>query len=246
MSKRENEMKIGCSKAADRIKMKQKRFETKDMETAVIFARVSSSGDRQTTERQILDLTDYADRNGIRVEQIYEEHISGAKKNYERPVLQECLAYCLENTVSVLLVSELSRLGRNVDEVLANIRFAKDNHLNIYFQKEGISIYGSDGKENPYLTIMIAVLGTCAQMERESIHYRLQSGRKVYVDKNLAATGKSGLGRKEGYRKPIETKKEEYKEVLKLLRSGYPIRKVAKLTEISESTVKRLKKEFSI
>ena len=134
------------------------------METAVIFARVSSSGDRQTTERQIVDLTDYADRNGMRVEQIYEEHISGAKKNHERPVLQECLAYCVENSVSVLLVSELSRLGRNVDEVLANIRFAKENSLNIYFQKEGISIYGSDGKENAYLTIMIAVLGTAAQM----------------------------------------------------------------------------------
>ena len=122
----------------------------------------------------------------------------------------------------MLLLSELSRLGRNVDEVLANIRFAKENRLNIYFQKEGISIYGADGKENPYLTIMIAVLGTCAQMERESIHYRLQSGRKVYVDKHIAETGKSGLGRKEGYRKPVETKKEEYKEVLKLLKAGYP------------------------
>jgi DNA invertase Pin-like site-specific DNA recombinase len=246
ISKREYETKIDCCKTADRMKMKQKRLETKDMETAVIFARVSSSGDRQTTERQILDLTDYADRNGIQVEQIYEERISGAKKNYERPVLQECLAYCVENSVSILLLSELSRLGRNVDEVLANIRFAKDNHLNIYFQKEGISIYGSDGKENPYLTIMIAVLGTCAQMERESIHYRLQSGRKVYVDKNLAETGKSGLGRKEGYRKPVETKKEEYKEVLKLLKAGYPIRKVAKLSDVSESTIKRLKKEFAI
>lgn len=246
ISKRENETKIDCCKATDRMKMKQKRLETKDMETAVIFARVSSSGDRQTTERQIVDLTDYADRNGMRVEQIYEEHISGAKKNYERPVLQECLAYCLENTVSILLVSELSRLGRNVDEVLANIRFAKENHLNIYFQKEGICIYGSDGKENPYLTIMIAVLGTAAQMERENLIFRLKSGRKVYVDKNLAATGKSGLGRKVGYRKPVESKKEEYKETLKLLKAGYPIRKVAKLTDVSESTVKRLKKEFGI
>ena len=152
----------------------------------------------------------------------------------------------MEEKVDVLLLSELSRLGRNVDEVLANIRFAKENRLNIFFQKEGISIYGSDGKENPYLTIMIAVLGTCAQMERENIHYRLQSGRKVYVDKCLATTGKSGLGRKEGYRKPVETKKEEYKEALKLLRAGYPIRKVAKLTDVSESTVKRLKKEFAI
>ena len=215
------------------------------MKTA-IYARVSSTGDRQSTERQVIDLTDYANRNAMTVCKTFEEHISGAKKNHERPVLQECLTYCIEEKVDVLLLSELSRLGRNVDEVLANIRFAKENRLNVYFQKEGISIYGTDGKENPYLTIMIAVLGTCAQMERENIHYRLQSGRKVYVDKNIAATGKSGLGRKVGYRKPLDTKKEEYKEVLKLLRAGYPIRKVAKLTEVSESTIKRLKKEFGI
>ena len=213
---------------------------------AAIYARVSSTGDRQSTERQVIDLTDYANRNEMTICQTFEEHISGAKKNHERPVLQECLTFCVEEKVDVLLLSELSRLGRNVDEVLANIRFAKESRLNIYFQKEGISIYGADGKENPYLTIMIAVLGTCAQMERENIHYRLQSGRKVYVDKNIATTGKSGLGRKEGYRKPVETKKEEYKEVLKLLKAGYPIRKVAKLTEVSESTVKRLKKEFAI
>ena len=219
------------------------------MKTAVIYARVSSSGSlesRQSTERQVIDLTDYANKNSMTICQTFEEHISGAKKNHERPVFQECLTFCIEEKIDVLLLSELSRLGRNVDEVLANIRFAKENNLNIYFQKEGISIYGCDGKENPYLTIMIAVLGTCAEMERENIHYRLQSGRKVFVDKNIAATGKSGLGRKVGYRKPVGIKKEEYKEVLKLLKAGYPIRKIAKLTDTSESTVKRLKKEFSI
>ena len=213
---------------------------------ATIYARVSSTGDRQSTERQVIDLTDYANRNAMTICKTFEEHISGAKKNHERPILQECLTFCIDEGIDVLLLSELSRLGRNVDEVLANIRFAKENRLNIYFQKEGISIYGSDGKENPYLTIMIAVLGTCAQMERENIHYRLQSGRKVFVNKNIAETGKSGLGRKVGYRKPVETKKEEYKEALKLLRAGYPIRKVAKLTDVSESTIKRLKKEFAI
>ena len=187
---------------------------------AAIYARVSSTGDRQSTERQVIDLTDYANRNSMTICQTFEEHISGAKKNHERPVLQECLTYCVDEQIDVLLLSELSRLGRNVDEVLANIRFAKEQHLNIYFQKEGISIYGADGKENPYLTIMIAVLGTCAQMERENIHYRLQSGRKVYVDKNIAETGKSGLGRKVGYRKPIETKKRTIQGSIETIESG--------------------------
>ena len=213
---------------------------------AAIYARVSSTGDRQSTERQVIDLTDYAKKNSMTICKTFEEHISGAKKNHECPVLQECLTYCVEEKIDVVLLSELSRLGRNVDEVLANIRFAKENHLNIYFQKEGLSIYGADNNENAYLTITIAVLGTASQLERENLIFRLKSGRKVYVDKNLAATGKSGLGRKVGYRKPVETKKEEYKETLKLLKAGYPIRKVAKLTDVSESTVKRLKKEFGI
>ena len=217
------------------------------MKTAVIYARVSSTGDRQSTERQVIDLTDYADKNGITISRIFEEHISGAKRNEERAVLSECIEYAINNRVDVVLFSELSRCGRAVWEVLDTIRTLKDNGINAYFQKEGLSLFSEDGKtENVYLAVMLSVLCVCSQIERENIHYRLQSGRKVYVDKNLAATGKSGLGRKVGYRKPIEKKKEEYKEVLKLLRACYPIRKVAKLTDVSESTVKRLKREFCI
>ena len=213
---------------------------------AAIYARVSSTGDRQSTERQVIDLTDYADKNGITICKTFEEHISGAKRNDERAVLSECIEYAISNSVDVVLFSELSRCGRAVWEVLDTIRTLKDNGINAYFQKEGLSLFSEDGSENVYLAVMLSVLCVCSQIERESIYYRLQSGRKVYMDKNLAETGKSGLGRKVGYRKPIDKKREEYKETLKLLRAGYPIRKVAKLTDVSESTVKRLKKEFCI
>ena len=221
----------------------------KDMKRAIIYARVSSSGSlesRQSTERQVIDLTDYANRNSMTISKTFEEHISGAKRNEERAVLTECIEYAISNRVDVILFSELSRCGRAVWEVLDTIRTLKDNGINAYFQKEGLSLFSEDGRENIYLAIMISVLSSASQIERENLIFRLKSGRKVYVDKNLAATGKSGLGRKVGYRKPVETKKEEYKDVLKLLKAGYPIRKVAKLTEVSESTVKRLKKEFAI
>ncbi|MBR5563729.1 MAG: recombinase family protein [Bacteroidales bacterium] len=219
------------------------------MKTAIIYARVSSSGSlesRQSTERQVIDLTDYANRNSMTISKTFEEHISGAKRNEERAVLTECIEYAISNRVDVILFSELSRCGRAVWEVLDTIRTLKDNGINAYFQKEGLSLFSEDGRENIYLAIMISVLSSASQIERENLIFRLKSGRKVYVDKNLAATGKSGLGRKVGYRKPVETKKEEYKEALKLLKAGYPIRKVAKLTDVSESTVKRLKKEFAI
>ena len=217
------------------------------MKTAVIYARVSSTGERQSTERQVIDLTDYANRNGITICKTFEEHISGAKRNEERAVLSECIEYAISNSIDVVLFSELSRCGRAVWEVLDTIRTLKDNGINAYFQKEGLSLFSEDGKtENVYLSVMLSVLCVCSQLERENLIFRLKSGRKVYIDKNLAETGKSGLGRKVGYRKPIEKKKEEYKEVLKLLRACYPIRKVAKLTDVSESTVKRLKREFCI
>lgn len=206
--------------------------------TAAIYARVSSLNDRQSTDRQVIDLQNYADRNSIEVVKVFEEHISGAKCNEERPILCECLDYCIDNKIDTLLISELSRLGRNVDEVLANVKRCKDNGLNIYFQKENLSIFETDGKKNPFLNIFISVLGTCAEMERENIKFRLNSGRAKYI----AEGGK--LGRKIGSIKSSEKKQDEYKSVLKELRKGTSIRRTAKLCDVSVSTVQRLKAEF--
>jgi len=54
------------------------------------------------------------------------------------------------------------------------------------------------------------------------------------------------LGRNIGSTKSTEEKREEYKEALTLLRKGYAIRNVAKITGDSVSTVQRLKKEFAL
>ena len=205
---------------------------------AAIYARVSSVGDRQDTTRQIRDLEKYATDNSIDIVKTFEEHISGAKKTKDRPVLTECLDYCINNNVDILLISELSRLGRNVDDVLANVQLCKENHLNVYFQKEQLSIFNSDGKEHPFLTIFIAVLGTCAEMERENIRYRLNSGKEKYI----AEGGK--VGRKAGWTKSDEKLQEQYASVIKQLKKGYPIRLVAKSEGVGVSTVQRMKKKF--
>ena len=210
------------------------------MKKAVIYARVSSVGDRQSTFRQVADLTQYATTNGMAVAEIFEEHISGAVKNEERPVLCECLDYCIANGIHTLLISELSRLGRNVDEVLANVKRCKDNNLNIYFQKENISIFQVDGSKNPFLNIFISVLGTCAEMEREAIKFRLDSGLKRYREQG----GK--VGRKVGSVKTKEKKQEEYAKVLRCLKQGKSIRDTSVLCGVSVSTVFRVKREFGV
>lgn len=66
------------------------------MKTAVIYARVSSANDRQDTTRQIEDLKRFANSQNIEVISIFEEHISGAKKNEERQVLTDCLQFCIK------------------------------------------------------------------------------------------------------------------------------------------------------
>lgn len=210
------------------------------MTTAVIYARVSSVGDRQNTARQVEDLMKYAEVNGCEVVKTFEEHISGATRNEERAVLCECLNFCITNKIDTLLISELSRLGRNVDEVLANVKLCKDNHLNIYFQKENLSLFNPDGSKNPFLTIFISVLGTCAELERDSIKFRLQSGLRRYRENNGV------MGRKVGSIKSKEKKQEEYAKVIKLLKGGQSVRNTAKLCEVGISTVQRIKKEFAI
>ena len=208
--------------------------------TAAIYARVSSTTERQNTERQVIDLTEYANRNGLNLVRVYEEHISGAKKNIDRPVLTECLQYCKDKRIGTLLVSELSRLGRNTFEVLATVRDLVECHINVYFQKEQMNLLDGNGKPSLFTPILIATLSTCAEMERENIQYRLNSGRRVYIEKGGL------LGRKKGSVKSKEKKEEEYKDVLTYLNKGYKIADIAKLTSTSVSTVQRLKREFQI
>ena len=210
------------------------------MKTAVIYARVSSVGDRQSTERQVSDLVDYSTKNGLLVEQVFEEHISGAKRNDERAVLKECIDYAIANRVDVVLFSELSRCGRAVWEVLETIKTLKDNNINAYFQKEGLSLFSEDGTENIYLSVMLSVLCVCSQLERESVSYRLNSGRKLAIEKGVK------MGRKVGSVKSMEQKETEYAKVIRSLKQGKSVRNTAAICSVSVSTVQRVKKDFKI
>ena len=213
----------------------------KSKQTAVIYARTSSSGyqvNRQDTSRQVEDLQAYAKLSQLEVVKVYEEHISGAKKNSEREVLNECLAFAETNNVDMILSSEGSRLGRSTWEVLETIKRCIDRHINVYLQKENIHVLREDGSVDPMMAVYISCLSMANEFERENIKYRLNSGRAQYIRNG----GK--LGRKPGSIKTREQKEKEYKEVLVYLNKGYSIRVTAKLTNVSIATVQRLKNEF--
>lgn len=210
------------------------------MKKAVIYARVSSATDRQNTDRQVADLTSYATKNDVEVVKVFTEKISGGKRNSERPVLQECINYCTENGIDLLLCSELSRIGRNTVEVLKTIDELHIAKVSVYIQNLNVYTLNEDGTENPIASMLTTILAETAKIEKNNIAYRLNSGREVYK----ANGGK--LGRNIGSTKTSEQKKSEYSKVISLLKKGTSIRNTAQLAGVSVSTVQRVKKEFSI
>lgn len=212
---------------------------------AIIYARVSSTTDRQNTDRQIFCLRNYAEMNGYEVIQVFSEKISGAVKNGVRKEFSKCLTFAKENCIDVILVSEFSRFGRNTWEVLESLKYCIDNEINVYFQKENIQIFGENKKVSPLMAIYLVSLSSAAEMERENIAFRLNSGRQIAIQRGVK------MGRKVGYRKTKEKKAEEYREALSLLKKGLSVANATAICKqkgqkISESTVKRLKKEFCI
>ena len=180
----------------------------------------------------------FANSQNIEVISIFEEHISGAKKNEERQVLTDCLQFCIKKNVDYLLLSELSRLGRSTLQVLKSLDMLHESKVSVYIQNLGLYTLQPNGEVNPIASIMVTVLAEMANIERSNITYRLNSGRANYIAKG----GK--LGRKQGSIKTDNKKKEEYKDTIALLKKGYSIRNIAKLQGIGISTVQRIKNQF--
>lgn len=208
------------------------------MNTAVIYARVSSMGDRQTTERQVADLKKYISINEMELVSVFEEKMSGAKEN--RPVLTQCVEYCITNKVHTLCVSGISRLGRSTKIVVNTLDELTKAGVNVYIQNLPLCTLNEDGQPNPIAKMITAVLSSFAEIERDNIKYRLNSGRELAKVKGVR------MGRKVGSIKSKEQKAEEYANVIKHLKKGQSIRNTAKLCEVSVSSVQRVKKDFGL
>lgn len=210
---------------------------------SLIYTRVSSVGERQNVERQINDLKAYANKNNIEVIATYQEKISGAVSNDKRDVLNECLQYAKNESVDVILFSELSRLGRNVLEIMEKIKWLQDNKINAFFQKENMMLLNDNGEVSPTTTILISCLGMVAQLERDNIKFRLNSGRECAKNKGVK------MGRPTNTKMTSTQRQQKYSKVIKMLNKGLTVKEVltickAENIKVGEATIWNLKKEF--
>ena len=199
----------------------------------VIFARVSTN--IQEYDRQVNELTALANDNGWSVEAMFAEKISGAKANAERSELLNMVAYVEANSIDKVLVTELSRLGRDTLQVLEVIEMLNSKGISLYIQNYNIETLTAEGKVNAMSQFLITILAEVARMERKTIRERVASGYANYRNNG----GK--VGRKQGYRKSSEAMREEYGEVLKLLKKGISLRNISKITNVSVNTIRKCK-----
>ena len=205
----------------------------------VIFSRVSTQ--IQDYTRQTDELLEYASKMGYSVDRIFEEKISGAKKNEERKELMSMMDFIKSNKIEKVLTWELSRIGRSAVQVLQVVEMLNEAKVSLFIKNYNLETLNPDGTVNPLSQFMVQILNSVNEMERQTIVQRLKSG---YI-----AARKSGIkvGRKTGVQvKSDEQFLKENKDVAKLLKQGYAVRKIMKLENKSSGTVQKVKKMMNL
>jgi DNA invertase Pin-like site-specific DNA recombinase len=200
----------------------------------VLFARVSSEA--QDFGRQLRDLERHATRAGYHVVATIAEKLSGSRRSRaKRPDLDQLLALARTGQVRMVLVTELSRLGRRARETRQVVEELADLKVSVFALNIQLGSLLPDGKPNPIARLVMTVLMEVDEMETERLGQRIRSGQ----DKAFAAGAQRG--------RPVGTKQDEgklkkkYPKVVDYLQQGLTVREIATLCGCSTNTVLKIK-----
>ncbi len=172
------------------------------MKKTMAYLRVSTDG--QDLKNQRLEILDYADKNGLRVDQWIDIKVSSRKSTKERLIDQ--LIETLDEG-DTLIVAELSRLGRSVGQIIAIIDEMIKKQVKVIIIKQNMII---NGKNDIQTKTMITMFSLFAEIERDLISERTKNGLA-----RARAEGKL-IGRPKGNGKSkLDGKEEEIKQLLK-------------------------------
>src|SRR5262245_26689011 len=186
------------------------------------YVRVSTGG--QDLGQQKLAILDYARRHRIRVKEFIETHSSAM-----RAAQKEQLFFLIDSLQKGdrLLVSELSRLGRSLGQILLIVERLIQQGVGLVAIKEAIVF---EGKQTMQTKAMIALFGLFAEVERDLIAERTKEG--------LAAARAKGtrLGRPKGSRGKSRLDGKE-QEIRLLLQKRVSKASLARIMDVSPTTL---------
>lgn len=198
---------------------------------SVIYTRVSSKD--QSTQRQLNDMKSV---KGFDVVKVYSEKISGFSKSaYQRPILQEALSYLLPNNIECIMVSEVSRLGRNTAEVLNLIEELKQDSIAIYIHNLGTCINIKDSQSEIFTKLIVTIMADLARLESEQLSYRIKSGIRSRKSKGLTT------GRKIGSFESRDRFLSKHIDIRKYIEKGYSTREIQRICKCSPNTIKKVR-----
>ena len=145
----------------------------------MIYAYIRVSSDKQTVENQRFEILKYADEKKIQVGTWIEETVSGTKKVDDRKLggfLQQM------DRDDILIVSELSRLGRNLMEVMSILHQCMEKDTKVFSIKENYELGNNINSK-----VLAFVFGLSAEIERNLISQRTKEAlaRKKSEGKKL-------------------------------------------------------------
>ncbi|MBK3518915.1 recombinase family protein [Carboxylicivirga marina] len=158
---------------------------------AVIYSRVSTSV--QDYECQIDECTKYASGKGYNLTGIFAEKISGTTKANTRPEFKKMLDHIETNKTNVVLVWELSRLGRKVADVLSHVEELFAKGINVHVLQGNRDTINEKGEKTHFAIMELPMLSALAEMEAAQTKARVKSALKHRRDKG-AGQGIPPLG----------------------------------------------------
>jgi DNA invertase Pin-like site-specific DNA recombinase len=203
-----------------------------------IFARVSTT-DRQTTDRQVNDLLALCANNAWTVVETITEQVSGAKANSDRAGVQALFDLARRRSINKIVVTEISRIGRNVSESVQIIETLTACGVSLYIQNIGMETLLADGRANFMFKPILLTLVGFAEMERELLRERIKSGL------DTARRRGQKLGRPTGVTETTDEVLDKYPRIVRELRAGMSVRKAAKICDVSPNTVQKVKQALT-
>lgn len=186
------------------------------------FAYLRVSTDQQDAQNQKFGILDYCNKNNLSPVKFVEDTASG-KIAWQDRIIGQIIEKATNG--DLIVVSEISRLGRSTLQVLEILETAAKKEISVHVAKNHIVMDGSMQS-----TITATILGLAAQIEREFISSRT----KEALAKRKADGFK--LGRPQG-KAPLLKLDSFHDEITGYLKKGINKRAISKLIECSPSTL---------
>ena len=190
-----------------------------------VYVRVSTSG--QTTENQLIELSEVCERNKWHITNVYNETVSGTKGIDERAELNRMMQDASRKQFSKVVVWSVDRVGRSMKHLVTVLSQLKDLGCDIYSYKQAIDTSTTMGSSFFHMVGIFAELENNMRAERQ----------KIGIRRALDNGAKFG-------RKSIMTDKL-IKSVVRLRESSLSMRKIATQLDISTATVQKALKMSS-